>query len=77
MWTVDYNNPGRRWRSKEFVPSALRKRDNALTRVSVSSFRGVAFREKDVFVGGGLKVRIPLAPAKSLLRTLNLSVTLS
>jgi hypothetical protein len=22
MWTVDYNNPGRRWRSKEFVPSA-------------------------------------------------------
>ena len=53
MWPVDYNNPGRGWRSKEFVPSAPRKRDNAFTRLSVSSFRGVAFRERAEFVVRG------------------------
>jgi hypothetical protein len=65
MWTADYNNRGRGWRSKEFVPSAPRKRDNAFTRLSVSSFRGVAFRERDEFVVRGLKVRIPLPPPES------------
>ena len=49
MWTVDYNN-GVCVAEQGIRPLAPRKRDNAFTRLSVSSFRGVAFREKDEFV---------------------------
>jgi hypothetical protein len=67
MWTVDYyNNRGRRWQIKEFVPSDSRERDNAFTRLSVSSFRGVAFRERDQFVVRGAEGSNPPPPPASL-----------
>ena len=53
MWTADYNNPGRGGGARNSSLRPLVIETNAFTRLSVSSFRGVAFREKDEFVVRG------------------------